>query len=589
MSGTTVGQHGRPTQRPRGRWQAFRARPVALAWVHVAVAALFTATSLLLMWRALAATGAAAQVTAGTWTALAVGVFALDLLLLGLVSYRWSYRVVLPLLLLLHASAAYFGFAYGVVVDPSMMRNVAVTDTREAGEYFTPSLFGALLLLGVLPAIAVWLVPVRRLPLLRALWLRVLFLLGATGLLALSLGLAFDGLGSLMRGHKHLRYLVAPGNVLVSALRVATEAPRGPRVRVQVSAYARQAPRPAGQRPQVLVLVVGETARAASWGLNGYARQTTPELARRPVVNFSDVTACGSSTEVSLPCMFSSQGRRDYDARAITGSESLLHLLARAGVQVRWRDNQTGCKGVCDGLPFESFRATTDPAWCGPNGCRDEILLDGLPAQLRALRTDAVIVLHQLGNHGPAYYRRYPAGTGRYQPDCRTPDLTRCTRQAVVNAYDNALLASDRMLGSAIDMLAATPQVDSALLYVSDHGESLGEKGLYLHGVPYAIAPDEQMKIPMVLWVSPGMQATRRMDMGCLRTRARKPADHDNLFHTVLGLMQVDVAPYRAAQDLLTPCMGGTAVAPAATAAPVPAAAPAAASGQRPAAVQATR
>ena len=329
-----------------------RIRGIPLAWMNGATAALFTSTALVLMVRAQAAAGAAAQVSVGTWVALAAGVFALNLVLLGLVSYQWSYRVVLPLLFLLHAVAVYFGFAYGVVVDPSMMRNVAVTDLREASEYLTPSLVGTVLACVVVPTVLIWRLRVRSYPWPRALLMRLLFLVGGAGLLALALALAFDGLGALMRGNKHLRYLVAPGNVLVSALRVATEAPRGPRVRAQVSAHTRQAPHPPGLRPHVLVLVVGETARAASWGLNGYRRQTTPELARRNVVNFTDVTACGSSTEVSLPCMFSAQGRHEYDAQAIAGSESLLHLLARAGIRVRWRDNQTGCKGVCDGLPF---------------------------------------------------------------------------------------------------------------------------------------------------------------------------------------------------------------------------------------------
>jgi lipid A ethanolaminephosphotransferase len=300
--------------------------------------------------------------------------------------------------------------------------------------------------------------------------------------------------------------------------------------------------------------VVGETVRAQNWGLDGYSRQTTPELARLAPINFRQVQACGSSTEVSLPCMFSPWGRGQYDRDRIESSQSLLHVLDHAGVATLWRDNQTGCKGVCEGLPFESFEHARVPGPCTEEGCLDEVLLDGLDAKLQASRGDTVIVLHQLGNHGPAYFRRYPERLRRFTPACETDDLSRCTQQEIVNAYDNAVLYTDEFLARTIGWLSRQHDHDAALLYVSDHGESLGEHGLYLHGVPYAIAPQAQLHVPMVAWLSPAFASARGIDVGCMRTRGEAPASQDSLFHSVLGLMQVRTPEYRQSLDLFSSC-----------------------------------
>jgi lipid A ethanolaminephosphotransferase len=302
-------------------------------------------------------------------------------------------------------------------------------------------------------------------------------------------------------------------------------------------------------------MVVGETARAANWGLDGYARQTTPQLATLPVINFRDVTSCGTNTEVSLPCMFAPVGRGDYDEGRIRHSESLLHLLQRAGVAVHWRDNQSGCKGVCDGLSNDSVQTVNPPGLCEDGRCLDEGLLAGLDERLAKARGTQLLVLHQLGNHGPSYFRRYPAAFDRFKPACASDDLQRCSVPEIVNAYDNALLYTDHLLASLVAKLQAhQDRVDTLMLYVSDHGESLGENNLFLHGLPYAIAPDVQKKVPMVMWMSPGFAQARALDVACLQRRALQPASHDNLFHTLLGLLDVQTSLYRSDADLARGC-----------------------------------
>jgi lipid A ethanolaminephosphotransferase len=312
-------------------------------------------------------------------------------------------------------------------------------------------------------------------------------------------------------------------------------------------------------RPTVTVIVVGETARAMNFSLNGYARETNPRLVHEEgLVNFTDVSSCGTATAVSVPCMFSMFGRADYsDARA-RSQEGLLDVLKHAGFDVLWRDNNSGCKGTCDRVRYEdvSHPVDGDPL-CEGDECHDERLLRGLPGMIREAHGDLVIVLHQMGNHGPAYWKRYPHAFAKWGPVCATPDLSKCSTEEIVAAYDNAILYTDYVLSSAIDVLreaAADGQADTAFLYVSDHGESLGEKNLYLHGTPYFMAPSEQTHVPMMLWMSEGFRSRFGIDAKCLAARSHEPLSHDNLFHSVLGMLGVSTAIYDPGRDLLHAC-----------------------------------
>lgn len=504
----------------------------------------------------------------GAWglaAALAVGLIALHALLLAPLANRWTVRPLLSVLLVGTAVAAYYVHRLNVYLDPSMLRNTLRTDWHEARELLNPAMLPWLLFGAGLPLVLLWRTePIHR-PWPRALVRRLAFMALCAAVAAGAVFSVFGSLASTMRNQKELRYLITPANYLWSGAAVLAAdfkgqaAPRKP-----IGEDAAPGPRFASRsKPLVLVLVVGETARAANWQLSGYARETTPGLARLPVINFADVTACGTNTEVSLPCMFAPVGRRDYDETTIRGSQSLLHLLARAGVGVTWRDNQSGCKGVCEGLPYQTVADIAPPGLCSDGRCFDEGLLHGLPDMLRQARGTQLLVLHQLGNHGPAYFKRYPPAFAAFQPACQDEDLRRCPIEQVVNAYDNALRYTDHVLATLIaELKAREAEVDSALLYVSDHGESLGEKNLFLHGLPYAIAPDVQKKVPMVMWFSSGFATGNGLDLACLKQRAAQPAAHDHLFHTVLGLLDVRSALYETAWDLGHGCR---APAPAAT------------------------
>ena len=497
----------------------------------------------------------------GLVLALAGALWALNLLIAGVLSNRHTVKPIVALLTLAAAAGSWYVDSYGVTLDPSMMRNVVHTHVAEIRELLNLRLAWHLTLFLGLPLLLLMRVDVAQQPLRRALPRRLALLVGALLALVALVWSVFQPVSSLMRNQRELRYLVTPANLLWSTGSVLAADARGatkPREAIGLDARA-GASWPSRTRPLVVVLVVGETARAANWGLSGYARQTTPELASADVINFTDVTSCGTNTEVSLPCMFAPVGRRSHDDARIRGQQSLLHVLSRAGVGIDWRDNQSGCKGVCDGLPTRTIDRASAPALCDGDRCLDEALTLDLAQRLKQARGSQLWVLHMLGNHGPSYYRRYPPAFARFQPDCREDDLHKCTTAQVVNAYDNALLYTDHVLASALRTLqAASADVDTALLYVSDHGESLGEHGLFLHGLPYPIAPEVQKRVPMVWWNSAGFDRAIGLDAGCLSaamaSQARKPVTHDHLFHTLLGALDVRTALHEPKLDLTQPC-----------------------------------
>ncbi|MCD1587710.1 phosphoethanolamine--lipid A transferase [Halomonas sp. IOP_14] len=468
---------------------------------------------------------------------------------------RTLVKPLLTLLFLIAAFVSYFTTYYGTYFDTSMLDNVLQTDTNEARELLTAGLLIHLAIFFGLPTLIIWRVKIAPSTWKKAVLRRSAYYLASTTILLLAIVLSYQEVSSLMRNNKELRYLVTPGNYIVSmAQAVFSQHASANTVRSPVGEDARISSQ-VGDKPTLLIIVVGETARAANWGLNGYERQTTPKLAQQPdVINFSDVTACGTSTAASLPCMFSLPGRADYVKFYAQQHESLLDVLAHAGLEVTWLDNQSGCKGVCEGVTTKALSPEDYASLCQDGRCLDEALVQALTMQISSTPTDQVIVLHQLGNHGPSYYQRYPADYERFVPACTTADLAKCSRDAITNSYDNAILYTDTVLNQVIETLKRQDDYAAAMIYLSDHGESLGEKGLYLHGIPYAIAPDEQTHVPMVWWLSSTFSQQQGLDTDCLHQISDKAASHDNLFHSVLGLLGVSSTVYQQEQDISQTC-----------------------------------
>ncbi|MHB1121512.1 MAG: phosphoethanolamine transferase [Ramlibacter sp.] len=470
---------------------------------------------------------------------------------------RWTLKPVIGVLLAMSASAAYFMWTYHVVVDADMVVNVLQTDPQEVRALLNVRMIGALLGLFALPLAVVSWFPLRETTVVRQAGRNVLAVLVSAAAVAAVVVATYQPLASTMRNHKQLRYLMNPLSSVWALGYVAAKPWIRDNSLLEAVGTDAVAP-PATASPPLLVLVVGETARAANFGLNGYSRPTTPLLEREQVISFADASACGTSTAASLPCMFSPLGRTAFDKRP-HNYENLLDVLQRAGLAVLWLDNQSGCKGLCDRVPHASTRPA-DAGLCAQGECLDELLLKDLEARLAALPPErrargTVIVMHQMGSHGPAYYKRSPPAAKRFLPECTSNNLQECSREQVTNAYDNSIVYTDLFLASVIRWLKERePSFSPAMLYVSDHGESLGENNLYLHGLPYAIAPDVQKKVPWVTWISPAFAGRTGLSLQCLRTRREVAVSHDNYFHSVLGLMGVRTSVYAPDKDAYLPC-----------------------------------
>ncbi len=496
--------------------------------------------------------------------------------LLSLAAWRWTLKPVITLFFVSAALGAYFMMAYGIVIDKTMMVNTLQTDIRESRDLLNWRLVGTVLLMAVWPGFLLWRQNIRQQGALRQISSNALTSITAGALLLLVVFMFFQSIASVMRNYTQVRYLINPLNSFYALGRLAAVPfqrdltkvlPLGEDAKLGAS-YTRQT------KPPLLLLVLGETARSANFSINGYTRPTTPKLAQENIASQRNAWSCGTSTAASVPCMFSNFGREAFDARP-ANYEGLLDVLQRAGLAVLWVDNQSGCKGACDRLTGSPAGPSVDtdgqkiPGLCSGGECFDEVMLDRidehiavLPAERRA--KGVVVVMHQMGSHGPAYYKRSPADKKRFLPECTTNALQTCTREGLVNAYDNSIAYTDHFLSASIQWLKAQEQRSSpAMIYVSDHGESLGENNLYLHGMPYSIAPDVQKHIPWITWLSPGFEVRSSISTACLKQRLDTLVTHDNYFHSVLGIMNVQTSVYKAALDMYAPCAKATGAATA--------------------------
>ena len=520
-------------------------------------AVLFTLLYSAGFWKHLAAADLPAGLRGVLFLAAAgVLVTSVNALLLSLVAWRYVQKPALALVLVLSAAAAYFIDSYGVVVDRHALQSVLETNAREGAQWLSWTMLAYLGALGVVPAAALWWVRVEYRAWPRELLARAAMMLSALLLIGLAVAPFMREMASTARNHAQLRDLATPVN-LVNATRgyLKHRAPVAPRVVVALGADAQGGSRYADAKPRLLVLVIGESARASSFSLGGYARATNPELAAAGVTYFSDVSSCGTNTATSLPCLFSNLGRRHYSESAAKSSENLLDVVGHADYAVEWEDNNTGSKGIATRQREEDMANFDSTGLCDAEGCLDEILVQHLRAELARDSGDKVYVLHMIGSHGPAYFRRYPAAFRRFTPTCDSVALQSCTPEQIRNSYDNTILYTDHVLARLVALLEeSASKRASALLYVSDHGESTGENGLYLHGAPYLLAPDEQTRVPMLLWTSARFGQWRGLDADCTTSRASTPISHDHFFHTVLGLLNLQTATYRPELDALAGC-----------------------------------
>ena len=483
----------------------------------------------------------------------------LTLLILSLVTLPLLHRPALALLIVIAAASDHFQRAFGVLIDREMIQNAMLTTSAESRHLINSVFLLRVGLFGLLPAALVFFPRLKPVPLRHILWRYPLMLGVSLALLLGGLLSDFKAYSAAVRENRDMMSAYQPGATLGAFAKYAKQ--ELITADITVSPLGRDAIKgpflTAAPKPVLTVVFAGETARAQNFGLNGYARDTTPELRKLDVVNFAETWSCGTSTAVSLPCMFSAYAQDDYSQARFLGQENLLDVLTHAGVKVDWVDNNTGDQRIATRTGARKVDATIDPAACASGECTDAALLPILRDTMAGMTEDTVLVLHMIGSHGPAYYLRYPPEAEMYKPACTTASFSDCTPDQIVNAYDNSIRFTDQVLAQAIRMMAAQNRVIPAMVFMSDHGESLGEGGLYLHAAPMFMAPDTQRKVPFVIWLSQPWQQAMGVDQACLAAKADQRQSHDVLFHTVLGLMDIRTTARDPALDLTEGCRKG--------------------------------
>ena len=481
--------------------------------------------------------------------AVSVSVFFLSMSIIALLGLlpRLIFKGLMILLTLLGATSLVVWLYYGIAMTPDMVRNFLATDFHEASGYWSWSLALNFILITLPGLLLINRLRSSRRPesKLKRLGICVVTLLCGVFVLFIQL----QPFSALMRGDKSLRYLFAPVNIVYSTSSTLLR-DQNPEKAQKVIVDASPKAIFTSDKPTLFVVLIGETARSANWQLANYEKATNPELSKLNIVNIPKVQACGTSTDVSLPCMLSRVGRRDYDRKRILTEESLPSLLKRAGFSVTWVDNQSGCKGTCDGVRVT--KPTPDPLYCHAGTCMDGVFNRSIDEAFNALKTQnhTVLFLHMMGSHGPAYYKRSTESEKVFGKECTDPTFKSCSKESIRAAYDSSIRYTDRVVAELIRKLQNKTDINTALIYLSDHGESLGENGLYLHGAPYYIAPDEQKIVPMVMWFSEPFKKNYTIDTRVIEENSHKPVTHDHLYHTILGLLNVRSSTYDSQWDL---------------------------------------
>ncbi|WP_139405822.1 MCR-3-related phosphoethanolamine--lipid A transferase [Aeromonas veronii] len=472
-------------------------------------------------------------------------------------SIRYLMKPFFAFLFVTGSIASYTMMKYRVIFDGDMIQNIFETNQSEAYAYINLPIIMWVLFTGVLPAILIFFVKIEY----ASTWYkgiaqRALSMLASLAIVGVIAALYYQDYASIGRNNQTLNREIVPANFMYSTSKYLYR--RYMAEPVPFATLGDDATRVAKEdKPTLMFLVVGETARGKNFSMNGYEKETNAFTSKiEDVISFNDVRSCGTATAVSVPCMFSNMGRKEFDDNRARNSEGLLDVLQKTGISIFWKENDGGCKGVCDRVQNIEIKPKDHPKFCDKNTCYDEVVLQDLDNEIAQMRGDKLVGFHLIGSHGPTYYKRYPDSHRQFLPDCPRSDIENCTDEELTNTYDNTIRYTDFVIAEMIAKLKTyEDKYNTALIYVSDHGESLGALGLYLHGTPYKFAPDDQTRVPMQVWMSPGFTKEKGIDMTCLQQKAADTRySHDNIFSSVLGIWDVKTSVYEKGLDIFSQC-----------------------------------
>jgi lipid A ethanolaminephosphotransferase len=442
-----------------------------------------------------------------------------------------------------------------VVIDTEMIQNAMQTNLDESLDLFSYKLVLYVLFLGILPSIYIYKKPIKYHPFRKEILMKIKMILISLVLIVVPLLTFSQFYASFFREHKPLRYYTNPTYWIYSIGKYIHKTSKHTSTTVKcigTDACVIHDKKPEDEMQELVILVVGEAARADRFSLNGYQRETNPLLKQeKDLINFSHMSSCGTSTAVSVPCMFSYFDKDHYSYEKGVSTENILDVLVHTHqIDVLWRDNNSDSKGVATRVTYEDFKSPDNNPICDVE-CRDEGMLIGLDKYIKQHeKRDILIVLHMMGNHGPAYYKRYPKEFEKFTPVCTTNQLEECSAESISNTYDNAILYTDYFLSKVINFLKPYSEShETAMIYISDHGESLGENGIYLHGFPYFMAPESQTHVASMMWF--GGKIKKEINVDKLKSYRTEQFTQDNLFHSLLGIFEIKTDLYNPKMDIL--------------------------------------
>lgn len=432
-------------------------------------------------------------------------------------------KFLLVLFFIINAVAVYFINTYGVIIDESMIGNILNTNYEESSSFFSLKLVLYLTLLAIIPGIYILKVKIARVPLKKSLLLLSIALL-------FMVAMAFANASNWLwidKNSKQLGGLAMPWSYTVNTSLFYIHKNQKTKKEILLPDATIK-----NKEKAVVVLVIGESARKQNFSLYGYERNTNPLLSKTENLFHFDATSCATYTTAGVKCILE---------HADTGKlyEILPNYLYRNNVEVIWRTTNWGEPPI----HIENYHKRESlMAECKGEACDyDEVLLTGLKEQILTSKKDKIlVVLHTSTSHGPTYSKKYPPRFERFSPVCNSVELGNCSREELINAYDNTIVYTDYILNNIIENLKKIEDYKSTMIYVSDHGESLGEKNLYMHGIPMSIAPKEQYEIPFIVWVS--------NDSRQLKPNSTLTQNH--VFHSVLSFLGIQSPIYNEEMNI---------------------------------------
>ncbi len=467
--------------------------------------------------------------------------FSIGFLVFSLICFGFISKFIAVIIIIINSICLYFMINYGIMIDYSMLINVLRTDYKEASDLMHWKLFVYVFILGILPSIVIAKTDIIYQKIVKEVTARLKIMLLLLLTLICVILLQYAGfIGFVREARSMSRYLV-PYNYIKSTIEMLQSFQLN---NIEPINPAKDMILNHDSKDVLMIVIIGEAARKANSSLYGYKRNTMPLLKGENIVILNNPVSCGTATAFSVPCMFSHHGRgRFFDEKE--KYDFLPKMLKDTGIGVAYYTNNSGGNQGILSNDLSSAR-NMYPEHCKDNECIDDVLLEDLKKDVSA-NYSGLILLHQNGSHGPLYYKRYPKEFEKFKPTCQSANFDECSREEITNAYDNTILYTDYIIAQVIN-LAKKSKKPTVVVYVSDHGESLGEMGIYLHGFPYAIAPKEQKEIPFIVWMSDSFKKLRKIDNHCLNHK--HSYSHDNLFHSIIGTFKIKTSLYNHQLDI---------------------------------------